>query len=62
MVQNPQNPIQVDLHGNDQDGQVVQQQVQAGAPITLAFKVEQSKVQEFFRQKGKDMISVVDFI
>jgi hypothetical protein len=62
MVQNPQNPIQVNLHSNYQDGQVVQQQVQAGAHITLAFKVEQSKVQEFFGQKGKDMISVVDFI
>ncbi len=44
--------IQVNLN-NDQARQVVQQQVPASAQTTLAFKVEQSKVPEFFGQKGK---------
>jgi len=44
--------IQVDLN-QDQDGQVVQN-VPAGAQTTLAFKVEQSKVPEYFGQKSKD--------
>jgi len=38
---------------------VVQQQVPAGAQTTLAFKVEQSKVPEFFGQKGKDTITAI---
>jgi hypothetical protein len=36
---------------NDQAGQVVQQQVLAGAQTTLAFKVEQSKIPEFLGTK-----------
>ncbi len=42
-----------------QASQVVQQQVPAGAQTTLAFKVEQSKVPEFFGQKGKDTITAI---
>jgi hypothetical protein len=53
--------IQLNLN-NDQSGQVVQQQVPAGTQTILAFKVEQSKVPEFFRQKGKDTITAIVFI
>ncbi len=53
--------IQLNLN-NDQAGQVVQQNVPAGTQTTLAFKVEQSKVPEFFGQKGKDTISAIIFI
>jgi hypothetical protein len=56
-----QDHIQVDL-GQDQAGQVVQQQVPAGAQTTLAFKVEQTKIPEYFGQKNKDTISALDFI
>ena len=52
--------IQVDLN-QDQDGQVVQN-VPAGAQTTLAFKVEQSKIPEYFGQKGKDNITAIVFI
>jgi hypothetical protein len=52
--------IQVDLN-QDQDGQVVQN-VPAGAQTTLAFKVEQSKVPEYFGQKSKDTITAIVFI
>jgi hypothetical protein len=45
----PQDIIQFNLDG-DQAGQVVQQQVLASTQSMLAFKVEQSKVQEFFGQ------------
>jgi hypothetical protein len=57
----PQDNIQVNLDG-DQGGQVVQQQVQAGAQTRLAFKVEQSKVPEFFGQKIKNTITAIIFI
>ena len=52
--------IQVDLN-QDQDGQVVQN-VPAGAQATLAFKVEQSKIPEYFGQKSKDSITAIVFI
>ncbi len=56
--QDPPNPPQ-----NVQAPQVV---VPAGAPeapqTTMAFKVEQSKLPEFFRQKGKDNITAIVFI
>jgi len=53
--QNPPNPPQ-----NVQVPQVV---VPPGAPqTTLAFKVEQSKIPEFFGQKGKDNITAIMFI
>jgi len=56
--QDPPNPPQ-----NVQVPQVV---VPAGAPgapqTTLAFKVEQSKIPEFFGQKGKDNITAIVFI
>ena len=52
--------IQVDLN-QDQDGQVVQN-VPAGAQATLAFKVEQSKIPEYFGQKNKDTITAMVFI
>jgi hypothetical protein len=41
---------------------VVQKNVPAGAKTMLAFKVEQLKVPEFFRQKCKDTISAIIFI
>jgi hypothetical protein len=53
--------IQLNLN-NDQAAQVVQQNVPAGTQTTLAFKVEQSNVLEFFGQKGKDAISAIVFI
>ncbi len=60
---NPQNNnIQVVLQGNNQGGESIQQQVPAGAHTTLAFKVLQTKVPEFFRQKAKDTISALNFI
>jgi hypothetical protein len=56
--QPPQN-----VQNNAQQPQVV---VPAGAPraaqTTLAFKVEQSKIPEFFSQKGKDSITAIVFI
>ncbi len=57
----PQDNIQLDLN-QDQPGQVVQQQAQAGTQTTLAFRVEQSKIPEFFSQKSKDTILVLNFI
>jgi len=56
-----QDNIQVNL-GQDQASQVVQQQVPAGAQTTLAFKVEQTKIPEYFGQKNKDTISALNFI
>jgi len=53
------DPADIQLNLNDdQAGQVVQQNVPAGAQATLAFKVEQSKVPEFIGQKSKGTISV----
>jgi hypothetical protein len=53
--------IQLNLD-NDQASQVFQQNVPASAQTTLAFKVEQTKVPQFFGQKGKDTISAIIFI
>jgi len=39
--------IQLDLN-QDQAGQVVQQNVPAGVQTTLAFRVEQSKIPDFW--------------
>ena len=52
--------IQVDLN-QDQDGQVVQN-VPAGAQTTLAFRVDQSKIPEFWGQKSKDTVTAIVFI
>jgi hypothetical protein len=54
-----------DIHLNlnqDQAGQVVQQNVPAGAQTTLAFRVEQSKVPDFWGQKAKDTITAIVFV
>jgi hypothetical protein len=54
------DPADIQLNLNYyQASQVVQQQVPAGAQTTLAFKVEQSKLPEFFGQKGKDTITAI---
>ncbi len=53
--------IQLNLD-NDQAGQVVQQNLPAGAQMMLAFKVEQSKVPDFWGQKLKDTVSAIVFI
>jgi hypothetical protein len=52
------NDIQLDLN-QDQAGQVVQQNVPAGAQTTLAFRVEQSKVPDFWGQKAKDTMTAI---
>jgi hypothetical protein len=52
--------IQLDLN-QDQAGQVVQN-VPAGAQTTLAFRVEQSKIPEFWGQKAKDTVTAIVFI
>jgi hypothetical protein len=52
--------IQLNLN-QDQAGQVVQN-VPAGAQTTLAFRVEQSKIPEFWGQKAKDMVMAIVFI
>jgi hypothetical protein len=53
--------IQLDLN-QDQAGQVVQQNVPAGAQTTLAFRVEQSKIPDFWGQKAKDTVTAIVFI
>jgi len=52
--------IQLDLN-QDQAGQVVQN-VPAGAQTTLAFRVEQSKIPDFWGQKAKDTVTAIVFI
>ncbi len=52
--------IQVDLN-QDQAGQVIQN-VPAGAQTTLAFRVDQLKIPEFWGQKAKDMVTAIVFI
>jgi hypothetical protein len=52
--------IQLDLN-QDQAGQVVQN-VPAGAQTTLAFRVEQSKLPDFWGQKAKDTVTAIVFI
>ncbi len=56
----PQDNIQLDL--GQQARQVVQQQVPVGTKNTIVFKIEQTKIQEYFRQKNKDTILSLDFI
>jgi hypothetical protein len=47
----------------DQDAMVPVPPVAPGATqMTLAFKVEQSKIPEYFGQKGKDNITAIVFI
>jgi hypothetical protein len=55
------NDIQLDLNP-DQAGQVVQQNVPAGAQTTLAFRVEQSLIPDFWGQKPSDTITALIFI
>jgi hypothetical protein len=55
------NDIQIDLN-QDQAGQVVQQNVPAEAQTTLSFRVEQSKVPDFWGQKAKDTHTAIVFI
>jgi hypothetical protein len=51
------------LPQNDHDGVVPVPPAAPGvAQTTLAFKVEQSKIPEYFRQKGKDNITAIVFI
>ncbi len=57
---NPAN-IQVKLE-NDQAGQVIQQNVPASTQTTLAFKVEQSKVPDYWGQKAKDTVTAIVFV
>jgi hypothetical protein len=57
------DPADIQLNLNqDQDGQVVQQNVPARAQTTLAFKVEQSEIPDFWGQKAKDTVTVIVFI
>jgi hypothetical protein len=55
------NDIQLDLN-QDQVGQVVQQNVPDGAQTTLAFRVEQSEIPDFWGQKAKDTVMAIIFI
>jgi len=55
------NDIQLDLN-QDQAGQVVHQNVPAGTQTTLAFRVEQSKVPDFWGQKAKDTMTAIVFV
>jgi hypothetical protein len=57
---NNHDQIQLDLN-QDQAGQVVQN-VPAGAQTTLAFRVEQSKIPDFWGQKAKDTVTAIVFI
>jgi hypothetical protein len=59
-VSNNDDQIQLDLN-QDQAGQVVQN-VPARAQTTLAFRVEQSKIPDFWGQKAKDTVTAIVFI
>ncbi len=52
--------IQLDLN-QDQAGQVIQN-VPTGAQTTLAFRVDQSKIPEFWGQKAKDTVTAIVYI
>jgi hypothetical protein len=63
--------IQVENNDNDDGNQdppnppqnvIFPPAVPGAAQMTLAFKVEKSKIPEFFVQKGKDNISAIVFI
>jgi hypothetical protein len=62
--QNPPNPpIIPNVQNNNQALQINIPAVAPGAAqTTLAFKVEQSKIPEFYGQKGKDNITAIVFI
>jgi hypothetical protein len=60
-TQNNQNALN-NQGNNDQAWQVVQLNAPTGAQMTLAFKVEQSKIPEFYGQKSKDNIMAIIFI
>jgi hypothetical protein len=53
--------IQLNLN-QDQASQVVQQNIPAGVKTMLAFKVEKSKVPDFWGQKAKDTMRAIVFI
>jgi hypothetical protein len=57
---NNDDQIQLDLI-QDQAGQVVQN-VPPGAQTTLAFRVEQSKIPDFWGEKAKDTVTAIAFI
>jgi hypothetical protein len=59
-MENNDDQIQLDLN-QDQAGQVVQN-VPAEAQTTLAFRVEQSKIPDFWGQKAKDTVTAIVFI
>ena len=52
----------IGIFNQDQAGQVVQQNVPAGAQTTLAFRVEQSKILDFWGQKAKDNVTAIVFV
>ncbi len=57
------DPAEIQLNlDNDQAGQVLQQNFPAGFQSMLAFKVEQSKVPDFWGQKAKDTVTSIVFI
>jgi hypothetical protein len=57
------DPAEIQLNlDNDQAGQVVQQNFPAGFQSMLAFKVEQSKLPDFWGQKAKDTVTSIVFI
>jgi hypothetical protein len=68
------DPDDIQVHNDGQDGDqdqpqndqapqvVVPPAAPGAAQTTLAFKVEQSKIPEFFGQKGKDNITAIMFI
>jgi hypothetical protein len=60
MMAYPAN-IQLNLD-NDQAGQVIQQNVPAGAQTALTFKVEQLKVPDYWGQKAKDTVTAIVFV
>jgi hypothetical protein len=57
---NNDDQIQLNLN-QDQAGQVVQN-IPAGPQTTLAFRVEQSKIPDFWGQKAKDTVTAIVFI
>jgi hypothetical protein len=63
--QNNQNN-NLNVQNAQNDGQGAQVNIPAGAPgaaqMTLAFKVEQSKIPKFYGQKGKDNITAIVYI
>jgi hypothetical protein len=66
------NPDAIDNADNDDQDQPIQEDHDVVVPVppaapgamqtTLAFKVEQSKIPEYFGQKGKDNIMAIVFI